>query len=113
MKNKLKHLLSYQVFEKRLDPMPDEYVMINYQLTGEPVPVRILKRFPNNTYLASFDVEGSVARGAPNVTIRNSDIISPYKPIRSPVGTGFVSANTNFQVRNTTNVNQVSNDMYL
>jgi len=107
------HIMSFQLFEKRFDPVAEEYVMINYHLTNEPVPVKILKRYPNNTYLVSFDVEGSIAKGAPNATIRNSDIISPYKSLRSPVGTGFISANTNFQVRNTSNVNQVSNDMYL
>ena len=110
---KFNHLLSYQLFEKRFDPVKDDYVTITYDLTGDPVPVRILKVYPNNTYDVSFDVEGSVAKGAPNRNIRNSDIVSPYKPIRSPVGSGFVSSNTNFQVRNTTNVNQVSNDMYL
>ncbi len=107
------HVMSYQLYEKRFDPIKDDYVMITHNLTGEPAPVKILKVYPNNTYLVSFDVEGSVARGAPDATIKNSDIISPYKPIRSPVGSGFISANTNFQVRNTTNVNQVSNDMYL
>lgn len=107
------HVMSFKLFEKRFDPVADEYVMINYHLTNEPVPVKIIKRYPNNTYLVSFNVEGSVVKGAPEATIRNSDIISPYKPIRNPVGTGYVSANTNMQVRNTTNVNQVSNDMYL
>ena len=110
---KLNHLMSYQIFEKQFAPIKDDYVMITYALTGEPVPARIVKVYPNNTYLVSFDVEGSTARGAQEATIRNSDIISPYKPIRSPVGSGFISANTNFQVRNTQNVNQVSNDMYL
>lgn len=108
-----KHLMSFQLFEKQFNPIKDDYVMITYSLTGEPTPVRILKTYPNNTYLVSFDVEGSTAKGAPNATIRNSDIISPYKSIKSPVGSGFISANTNFQVRNTSNVNQVSNDMYL
>ena len=108
-----KHLMSFQLFEKQFNPIKDDYVMITYSLTGEPTPVRILKTYPNNTYLVSFDVEGSTAKGAPNITIRNSDIISPYKSIKSPVGSGFISANTNFQVRNTSNVNQVSNDMYL
>lgn len=112
-KMKNKHIMTFKVFEKRFDPVADEYVMINYHLTNEPVPVKILKRYPNNTYLVSFNVEGSVTKGAPEATIRNSDIVSPYKPIRSPVGSGFVSANTNMQVRNTSNVNQVSNDMYL
>jgi hypothetical protein len=109
----LKHIMTFQIFEKQYSPIKDDYVMINYQLTGEPVPVKILKVYPNNNYLVSFKVEGSTAFGAPDTTIRNSDIISPYKPIKSPVGTGFISANTNMQVRNTTNVNQVSNDMYL
>ena len=108
-----KHVMNYKIFEKMMNPVKDDYVMITYNLTGEPVPVRILKVYPNNTYLVSFDVEGSTAKGAPNQTIRNSDIIAPYKPVKSPVGSGFISANTNFQVRNTTNVNQVSNDMYL
>jgi hypothetical protein len=107
------HVMSFQIFEKQYSPIKDDYVMITYAITGEPVPVQIKKVYPNNTYLVSFNVEGSTAKGAPDATIRNSDIISPYKPIRSPVGTGFISQNTNFQVRNTTNVNQVSNDMYL
>ena len=113
MKKKFNHVMSFQIFEARFNPAKDDYVMITYTMTGEPVPVRIVKVFPNNTYLVSFNVEGSVAKGAPDATIRNSDIISPYKPIRSPVGSGFISSNTNFQVSNTSNVNQVSNDMYL
>lgn len=108
-----KHLMSFQIFEKRFDPIKDDYVTINNTLTGEPTPVRIVKVYPNNTYLVSFNVDGSTSKGAPDATIKNSDIISPYRPIRSPVGSGFISANTNFQVRNTSNVNQVSNDMYL
>lgn len=108
-----KYIISFQVFENQFNPAKDDYVMITYHLTGEPVPVRILKVYPNNNYLVSFDVDGSTAKGAPNATIKNSDIISPYKPVRSPVGTGYVSSNTNMQVRNTSNVNQVSNDMYL
>lgn len=112
MKN-LKHLKNFQLFEKQYDPVKDDYVQITYHLTGEPVPVRIKEVYPNNTYLVSFDVEGSAVRGAPEMTIRNSDIVAPYKPIRNPVGSGFISSNMNMQVRNTTNVNQVSNDMYL
>jgi hypothetical protein len=108
------HVMSFQIFEKQYNPTKDDYVTIIYHLTGEPVPVKILKVYPNNTYYVSFDVDGSTAKGAPNATIRNSDIISPYKPIRSPVGTGFISTNTNMmQVGSTTNVNHVSNDMYL
>jgi hypothetical protein len=109
----MKHVKSYQIFEKQYNPIKDDMVMITYHLTGDPVPVKIVKVNRNNTYLVSFDIEGSLAKGAPDATIRNSDIISPYKPIQSPVGTGFISTNTNFQVRNTSNVNQVSNDMYL
>lgn len=111
--NKLNHVLSYQMFEKRFDPVKDEYVTVIYPITGEPVPARILKVYPNNTYLVGFDVDGSIVKGAPNMTIRNSDIISPYKNIRTPVGSGFMSINTNSQISNTTNVNHVSNDMYL
>jgi hypothetical protein len=110
---KYNHVMSFQLFEKQFNPIKDDYVMITYSLTGEPVPVQIKKVFPNNTYLVSFNVDGSLAKGAPDATIRNSDIISPYKPIKSPVGSGFISSNMNFQVRNTSNVNQVSNDMYL
>lgn len=109
----LHHLVYYQVFEKTYNPAVGEYYMMTHPDTHEPVPCKIEKVFPNGTYNVSFNVEGSIAKGAPNCVIKNSDIISPYKPIRSPVGSGFVSANTNMQVRNTTNVNQVSNDMYL
>lgn len=108
--SKLKHVMSFQIFEKRYDPVADEYFMINHSITNEPAPVKIIKRYPNNTYLVSFDIEGSVFRGSPNMTIRNSDIISQYKPIRSPAGSGFISSNTNMI---NTQVNQVSNDMYL
>jgi hypothetical protein len=111
--DKLNHVMSFQIFEKRFDPVKDEYVTIIYPITGEPTPARILKVFPNNTYLVGFDIEGSVVRGAPEMTIRNSDIISSYRPIRTPVGSGFMSINTNSQISNTTNVNHVSNDMYL
>lgn len=104
------HVMSFQLFEKQFSPNRGDYVMITYALTGEPVPVKIEKVYPNNTYLVSFNVDGSTAKGAPNQTIKNSDIISPYKPIRSPVGTGYISANTNMSIRQ---VHQVSNDMYL
>lgn len=104
------HLKSFQLYEKTYNPVKDDYVMITYHITNEPVPVRIMKVNPNNTYIVSFDVEGSPVKGAPQASIRNSDIISPYKPIKSPVGSGFISANTNMSVRN---INQVSNDMYL
>lgn len=111
--DKNKHIMSFQLFEKRFNPVKDEYYSITYPLTNEPAPVRIKKVYPNNTYLVSFDVEGSAVRGAPDATIRLSDIISPFKPITTPVGPNFITQNTNFQVRNTQNVNQVSNDMYL
>lgn len=104
------HVMSFQVFEKQFTPNRGDYVTIVYALTGEPVPVKIEKVYPNNTYLVSFNVEGSTAKGAPNQTIKNSDIVAPYKPIRSPVGTGYISANTNMSIRQ---VHQVSNDMYL
>ena len=114
MDKKLKYIMTFQIFEKRFSPAMGEYYTITYSLTGEPVPVKILKVFQNDTYFVSFDVEGSTARGAPNMTIKNSDIISPFKPIRSPLGSGFISTNTNtMQVGSTTNVNHVSNDMYL
>jgi len=106
----MKHLKKFTLNEKSYNPIKDDFVIINYDITNEPVPAQIIKVYPNNTYLVSFNVEGSPVKGAPNATIRNSDIISPYKPIKSPVGTGFISANTNMSIRN---VNQVSNDMYL
>jgi len=106
----LKHLMNFQLFEKTYNPVKDDYVMITYWQTGEPVPVQIKRVYPNNTYLVSFNVEGSSVKGAPEMTIRNSDIVSPYKPLKSPVGTGFISANTNMSIRQ---VHQVSNDMYL
>jgi len=108
--NKNKMITSFALFEKQYDPMVGDYFQIKYWLTGDLVPVKITKRFPNNTYLVSFDVDGSQAKGAPEMTIRNSDIISPYKSARSPVGSGFVSTNAN---RANTQVDQVSNDMYL
>lgn len=107
---KLNHVKTFHLFEKTYNPVKDDHVMITYWQTGEPVPVKILKTFRNNTYLVSFDVEGSPVKGAPEQTIRNSDIVSPYKPLKSPVGTGFISANTNMSIRQ---VHQVSNDMYL
>ncbi len=108
----LHHVKSFQLFEKAYDPGEGESVMITYWLTQEPVPVKIVKRYRNNTYLVSFDVEGSTARGAPETTIRNSDIISPAKEIRRVDGPGYISNNTN--LNNTIrNANQVSNDMYL
>lgn len=113
MQKKLNHLLTFQLFEGKYNPVKDDYVLITYHVTNEPVPVRIKKVFRNNTYLVDFNVEGSPVFGAPEMTIRNSDIIGPHKPIKTPVGSGFVAANMNMQVRNTTNVNQVSNDMYL
>jgi len=105
------HMITkFQIFEKRFHPAVGEYYQINYWVTGEVAPVKILKVNPNNTYLVGFDVEGSSVRGAPNVVIKNSDIVAPYKPIRSPVGSGFISTNTNMSIRQ---VHQVSNDMYL
>jgi hypothetical protein len=107
--NNKKMITEFKLFEKQYDPMVGEYYQIKYFLTGDLVPVKIIKRNSNNTYLVSFDVEGSIAKGAPEASIKNSDIISPYQPIRNPVGSGFVSANTNMN----TQQKQVSNDMYL
>lgn len=106
----MNHLMNFQIFEKQFDPMPGDFVQIIYWVTNEPVPVKIVKRYRDGSYDVSFDVEGSTAKGAGNKHIKNSEIFAPYKPIKSPVGTGFISANTNMSVRN---VNQVSNDMYL
>jgi len=107
----MNHIKSFQLFEKQFNPIKDDYVMITYSLTGEPVPVKIKEVLRNNTgYIVSFDVDGSTVKGAPDVRISNSDIISPYKPIRSPVGTGFISTNTNMVNFNS---RQPSNDMYL
>ena len=108
--NNVKMITEFKLFEKQYDPVIGEYYQIKYFLTGDLVPVKIIKRNPNNTYLVSFDVEGSLAKGAPEASIRNSDIVSPYQPIRNPVGSGFVSANTNMM---NTQQKQVSNDMYL
>ena len=112
-KYEFKHILDFKLFEKMYQPNVGEYFTILYHITNEPTPVRIEKVYHNDTYLVSFNVDGSSAKGAPNQVIRNSDIISPYKSIRTPVGPGYITNNTNFQVRNTSNVNQVSNDMYL
>jgi len=111
IRHNMKHVKKFVLNEeKTYNPIKDDHVMITYWLTGEPVPVKVLKVFRNNTYLVDFNVEGSTAAGAPNATIKNSDIISPYKPLKSPVGTGYISANTNMSIRQ---VHQVSNDMYL
>lgn len=104
-------ITKFKVFESsRFNPYVGEYYQINYWLTGDVVPVKIIKVNPNKTFLVSFDVEGSAVRGAPEIVIKKSDIVAPYKPIRNPVGTGFISTNTNMSIRQ---VHQVSNDMYL
>lgn len=111
IKHNMKHVKRFVLEEgKTYNPVKDDHVMITYWLTGEPVPVKILKVFRNNTYFVDFNVDGSTAIGAPNATIKNSDIISPYKPLKSPVGTGYISSNTNMSIRQ---VHQASNDMYL
>ena len=106
----MKHIISFKMYEEnQYNPAPMECVQISYWLTGDIVPVKILKVNNNNTYLVSFNVDGSSAKGAPDAIIKSSDIIAPYKNIRTPVGSGFVSSNTNMQVKN--NVAQVSNDL--
>ena len=108
----MNHLKNFQLFEKKFNPNVGDLVTITYFLTGEPVPVKIKEVLRgNNGYIVSFDVEapGSM-RGAPDAKIYSSDIISPYKSIRSPVGSGFVSNNTNM---GNFNSRQPSNDIYL
>jgi len=106
----LKHLKSFKLFEKYC-PNVGDTVNIVYHVTGEPTPVKIKKILRDgNGYIASFDVPDGKFKGAPDQKISNSDIIGPAKMTQSPVGTGYISTNTNMSIRQ---VHQVSNDMYL
>ena len=111
MRNNLKHLMSFQVFEKQYSPNVGDLVNITYFLTGEPTPVKIKEICREGSgYIVSFDVPDGKFKGAPDLKISNSDILGPAKTTQSPVGTGYISANTNMSIRQ---VHQVSNDMYL
>lgn len=107
---KLNHVLTFQLFEKLYNPVKDDYVQIENPEAPGLIPVKILKVYNNDTYYVDYNVEGSVASGKGKGVIKNYQIVGPYKPLKSPVGTGYVSANTNMSIRQ---VHQVSNDMYL
>jgi len=111
---KYNHVMSFQLFEKTFSPAKDDYVQVEHpDSPGTFVPVKIIKTNRNGSYFVDYNVEGSLASGKGKGTIYNWQIVGPYKPIKSPVGSNFISTNTNFAVRNSRNVNQVSNDMYL
>jgi hypothetical protein len=105
------HVMSYQLFEKTYNPAEGDYVQIEHpDSPGSLVPVKILKVYRNGSYNVDYNVEGSLCNGKGTGNIKNFQIMGPYKPLKSPVGTGFISANTNMSIRQ---VHQVSNDMYL
>jgi hypothetical protein len=115
----MKYLKLFEDYEKETNytPAVGDTVYINYKIPGgnnnyEPTPVKIIKTKGSGNgkaFIASHNVETSKFKNAPNLLIRKSDIIGPYKGIDTPIGYGWVAKNPNIN----TGVNQVSNDMYL
>jgi hypothetical protein len=95
------------------DPAVGDIVYINYKIPGDKksviTPVKIKSIKTRGVYIASHDVELSDFRNAPDLMIKKSDIIGPYKGVSTPVGPGWVTTKPSIN----TGVNQVSNDMYL
>jgi hypothetical protein len=95
----MRYLQNYKTFEgnnSHSDYNEQEIVLIRYEITkGDPIvtPVKIVKKFSNNSFLVSHNIEESDMRNFPNVAVKYSDIISPFKQLDSPMDSNYVATN--------------------
>jgi hypothetical protein len=59
----------------------DDLVYINYWLTGDMTPVKIIEKKGNNYFIVSHKVENSHFYNAPNQGIKKDEIIGMYQGI--------------------------------
>jgi hypothetical protein len=116
----MKKLKTFETYNQdKLDKLQKDYaigdiVYTNYNIPGSkdyiPTPVKIISikgSGKQSVYICSHNVETSQFKNAPDMMVKKNNIIGPYKTINTPVGPSWVSSNPNTQI------NQVSNDMYL
>jgi hypothetical protein len=96
----MKYIKTYKMFEGingRSDYKEGDIVLIRYEITkDDPIltPVKIVKIFTKNSYLVSHkNVDGSNLKNFPDLTIKFSQIISPYKTLDEPMTDLYVTQN--------------------
>lgn len=62
-------------------------VFIRYDLTGDIVPVKIIKKKTHNYFIVSFKVKNSHVFNAPDMGIKKEQIIGRYKENGEPIDT--------------------------
>jgi len=70
----MRFILEYKSFYK-----PDNIVLIEYWYNRMVTPVKVLEK-RGNKYLVSHIISDSKIKNAPDEFIKNSDIISVYRP---------------------------------
>jgi hypothetical protein len=70
----MRFILEYKSFYK-----PDNIVLIEYWYNRMVTPVKVLEK-RGNKYLVSHNISDSKIKNAPDEFIKNSDIISVYRP---------------------------------
>jgi hypothetical protein len=94
----MRHIQDFRTFEdnNHSDYIEQEIVLIRFEVTEDnPIitPVKIIKKYSNNAYLVSHNIEDSNIRNFPDLKIKGSDIISPYQQMDSPMDSTWVTTN--------------------
>ena len=75
-------------YNKGIEYVVGDIVMIRYWLSGDIVPVKIIAKPSHNNYIISFKVDGSAIFNAADQEIKGSDIIgkqvAPIQTIQNP-----------------------------
>jgi len=61
-------------------------VFIRYDITGDIVPVKIVKKLSINNFIVSHNIEGSHLFNAPNHAITLQDIVGGYTGVSDDTG---------------------------
>jgi hypothetical protein len=94
----MRYLQDFNTFEGNNHSayIEQEIVLIRFEVTeGNPIvtPVKIIKKYTDNAYLVSHNIEDSNLRNFPDLKIKGSDIISPYQQLDSPIDSNWVATN--------------------
>lgn len=81
----MKDFNTFILKEGRIDYREGDSVMIRYWLTGDIVPVKIVKKKAKNFYIVSHKLEDSHLHNAPDHGVRGSEILGLYKGVGDPV----------------------------
>jgi hypothetical protein len=92
----MRYIQDFITFESNSSYIEQEIILIRFEVTEDNAiitPVKIVKKYSNNAYLVSHNIEDSNIRNFPDVKIKGSDIISPYQQLDSPMDSNWVATN--------------------